>query len=409
VRLIGRYEGLVDKLAGYLDELCGSFPDRHVGGPGNRAATEFFALKAQDLGWRVQRTSFDCLDWEYGEAVLVAGDTRRRLFVGPYSLSCDVTAPLSAVSDIDALESSDPEGSVLLLHGEIAREQLMPKSFEFYNPEGHRRIITAIEHARPAAVIAATGRNPDLAGALYPFPLIEDGDFDIPNAYLKDTDGIDVLDHIGSPVVLRIDSRRIPAWAEHVVACRPGSSDDRRVVLLAHIDSKYGSPGALDNATGVVIMLAIAEALGSNVDGLPAVELVALNGEDHYAQPGEIHWLAENQDRFDEIILGINIDGAGHTGNSTAVSLYGCPPEVEAAASSLIRGHERLVEGEQWYQGDHGLLLMNERPAIAITSANFLEIASSVAHTDRDVPDLVDPSILVDVSRFVCELVSALG
>jgi len=36
-----------------------------------------------------------------------------------------------------------PAGWVLLLRGEIAKEQLMPKNFTFYNPDEHKRIIRA--------------------------------------------------------------------------------------------------------------------------------------------------------------------------------------------------------------------------------------------------------------------------
>ncbi|MEZ4997668.1 MAG: hypothetical protein R2758_09480 [Bacteroidales bacterium] len=32
-------------------------------------------------------------------------------------------------------------------------------------------------------MIGATGRSSALAGGVYPFPLIEDGDFDIPSVY----------------------------------------------------------------------------------------------------------------------------------------------------------------------------------------------------------------------------------
>ena len=65
--------------------------------------------------------------------------------------------------------------------------------FPFYNPDSHRHLVRMVEEKAPAAVIAATGRNPELAGAWYPFPLFEDGDFDIPNAYIKDVDGAAII------------------------------------------------------------------------------------------------------------------------------------------------------------------------------------------------------------------------
>jgi aminopeptidase YwaD len=65
------------------------------------------------------------------------------------------------------------------------------------------------------------------------------------------------------------------------------------MVVLAHIDAKAGSPGALDNAAGVVVLLLLAELLAG--DTLPSsIELVAINGEDYYSNPGEQLFLGAN-------------------------------------------------------------------------------------------------------------------
>ena len=89
--------------------------------------------------------------------------------------------PLLAVTTIDELEAVDATSPVVLARGALTKEPLMPKHFPFYNPDEHKRIIRALESKQPLAIIAATSRNPELAGALYPFPWIEDGDFDIPS------------------------------------------------------------------------------------------------------------------------------------------------------------------------------------------------------------------------------------
>jgi len=64
-----------------------------------------------------------------------------------------------------------------LLKGAICAEQLMPKNFVFYNPDHHKRIYALLEKKKPAGIIAATEKKPEMVGALYPFPLIVDGDF----------------------------------------------------------------------------------------------------------------------------------------------------------------------------------------------------------------------------------------
>lgn len=387
-----------ERIEGYLAELV-SHPDRHVGSPGNRAATAMFADRMLELGFVVRRTTFGCIEWEFGEALLEVAGERFEALVGPYSLACDVTARLTAASSIEDLETDSVRGTALLIHGELAAGQIMPKNFTFYNPDSHKRLIRALEEHAPAVVVAATGRDPEMVGSQYPFPLFEDGDLDIPNAYMKDVDGARLLGHLGKVVRLRLDSRRIPTTAEHVVATLPGTTPER-IVITAHIDSRKGSPGALDNASGVATLLALAELLSDFRDG-PTIEIVPFNGEDNYANPGELLWVAENEGRFDDIILGINIDDLGQRGTTNHVSFYGCPTEVEAAVRRALDEHPEMSEGPQWFQSDHAIFGLYGRPAIALASSDIAGFMAEYAHSEHDTLELVDPELIVVAARFL--------
>ena len=87
---------------------------------------------------------------------------------------------------------------------------LMPKNFVFYNPEEHQKIIALLEKGEPKAIICATGRNAALAGGVYPFPLIEDGDFNIPSVYMTEEEGKKLIQYAGKNIFLESRSRRIP-------------------------------------------------------------------------------------------------------------------------------------------------------------------------------------------------------
>jgi aminopeptidase YwaD len=393
---------MMERVEGYLRELV-SHPDRHVGSPGNRAATAMFAERMTALGFEVRRTTFECIEWEYGEALLETGGQRYEALVGPYSLSCDITAPLTAAASADEIETGAVRDTVLLMHGELAAGQIMPKNFTFYNPESHKRLIRALEEHAPAAVVAATGRDPEMVGSQYPFPLFEDGDLDIPNAYMKDVDGARLLERLGKEVRLRLDSHRIPTTAEHVVATLPGSAPGR-IVITAHIDSRKGSPGALDNASGVATLLGLAELLSDYRDG-PRIEIVPFNGEDNYANPGEMLWVAENEARFDDIILGINIDDLGQRGTTNHVSFYNCPPAIEAAVRRALERHPMMSEGPQWFQSDHAIFGLCGRPAIALASSDIAGFMAEYAHSERDTLELVDPGLIVAAARFLRDVV----
>ena len=391
-----------------LKALCETHPDRHVGGPGNQAANDLFAQEAAAAGFSVERIAFEAAEWVPGDAWLQVAGKQVPLFAGPFSSAFDGEAPLIAVATVEQLETLDAPGGILLLHGQIAAEQLTPRNYPFYQAEGSARILSALDAARPAAVIAATGRTPMAAG-LYPFPLFEDGDLGHPSAYLRDVDGEALLAHAGLSARLHIDSlsRRVPA--EQVVAHTCGrAGDGRRIVVSAHVDSRYGTPGALDNAGGVCVLMALADLLAETVPALD-VELVPFNGEDDYAAPGEMAYLGQPGADLDRIALVINIDAIGRRGDTTEISFYSCPDEVRQAALSATESIARIAEGPSWPMSDHMVFAMRGIPAVAVTSSGLHEIAATVAHTADDVPDLVDPSLIDEAALFIAALIERVG
>ncbi len=405
-------KALAARVGRWLDELCLTHPDRHVGGPGDAAACELFAREVEAAGFSVERIGFDCVDWEYaGASIDVAGE-RVHLHVGPYSPPFAGEAPLTPVSSVEELEALEQPGAIVLLHGDIAAEQLTPRNYPFYAMEAHARVLAALDAARPAAVIAATDRTP-MAAALRPFPLFEDADLGHPSAYLLDTQGAGLLAHAGEVVRVRIDSRQVAASGEQLVA-RWGGGDGAapgRVLVSAHIDSRHGTPGALDNAAGVAVLLALADLLAS--DGgdprLPAVELVPFNGEDNFAAYGEMAYLGRHGEELGDVTLAINIDAVGSRGSQTAISFYSCPEALRDSVIGVAERFESVDQGPEWPMSDHMVFAMRGVPAMAITSSDLFSIAAEVAHTPKDVPELVDPALVVEAARFIRAVLSELA
>ena len=386
----------------YLRRLCVDIPTRRLGSAGNRAATDLFAGIVSSFGFETESPEFDCIDWSQDGVDLTADATSYEAFASPYSLGCDVTAPLLVLSSVEKLEAAQASGIIVLLRGDLAKEQLMPKNFPFYNPDEHRRIIQLLEAKKPAAIIAATSRDVQMVGSMYPFPLFEDGDFDIPSVYMTDEEGTRLAKHAGKVVSLESRTQRIPAKGCNVIA-RKGTVPGCTVVLFAHIDARLGTPGANDNASGVVVLLLLAELLADYAGGL-GIELVAMNGEDYYSNPGEQLYLARNADRFHDIVLGTNLDDVGYYRGRIAYSLYDCPPDMAGSIRRTFSRHGGLIEGESWYQGDHGLFLMNQRPALAITSELLGELMSEITHTPKDNLEVVDPTKLVTLALALWDL-----
>jgi aminopeptidase YwaD len=389
----------VQRSSEYLQMLCVQIADRSVGSEGNRAATQYFKNIASSLGWDTEAQEFEANDWIGGGASLTIDAESFRVFVSPFSLGCNTEGRLICVSSLDELEVADICGKILLLHGEIAKEQLMPKNFIFYNPQEHQHIISLLEKGEPQVIICATGRNASLAGGVYPFPLIEDGDFDIPSVYMTEEEGSRLVNHSGKTASLISNSRRVQGKGCNVIALK-GKQSAKRIVVTAHIDAKKGTPGAIDNASGVVVLLLLAELL-RDYDGDRLVELVALNGEDYYAVPGQMLYVNRNQGRFQEILLNINIDGAGYKEGKSAFSFYGLPEEIEASIKRVINQWDGIIVGTPWVQGDHSIFIQYGCPAIAVSSLWFTDHIDSqdITHTPKDNIDIVDCGKLVEIAQ----------
>jgi aminopeptidase YwaD len=390
----------------YLHKLCVEIDNRCVGSKGNRQATDFFARKMVAFNFRTETPEFDCIDWKHGEVRLLVDNKPFSAAPSPYTIGCDLNALLAVAATVDELKNQDTAGKILLLKGDIAKEQLMPKNFTFYNPEHHQQIIALVEEKAPLAIISATSRDPELAGGIYPFPLFEDGDFDIPSVYTTEEEGRLIAQHAGKQVNLNFEAGRLPSTGCNVVA-RKGQNLDSKIVLFAHIDAKINTPGALDNATGVIVLLLLAELL-KDVSFNKTIEIVALNGEDYYSAPGEMLYLQHNPSPMNDIYLGINMDGAGYVDGRTAYSLYECPGDIAGLIHQSFPLEMGFMEGEQWYQSDHSLFVMNQRPALAITSEKFMHLSTYITHTAKDAPSLVETAKLVEIASALRNLLVSL-
>lgn len=176
------------------------------------------------------------------------------VYISPYSLGVNVSAELVVVSTVEELEKSSCTNKILLMKGEVCAEPLMPKNFVFYNPDHHKRIYALLEQKQPKAIITATGKNPQMVGNTYPFPLINDGEFDIPSVYCTDVIGEELAVKAEQTFKLKAEAKRIPSTACNVIA-RINPQAQNKITLCAHIDAVENSLGALDNASGIVVLL----------------------------------------------------------------------------------------------------------------------------------------------------------
>lgn len=392
-----------DHAQNHLLKLCEEIGARPVGSRSNHDAVEYISSVFEEYDWQVDRPRFNAMDWHAGNTYIEIQGTCFAAVPGAYTLGCNCSAKLVIVSTKTELEQAECENLVLLLHGEIAGEQLFPKNFVFYNTPENLEMIKLIENKNPVCVITMPAAHSEVAGGEYPFSIFEDGDVDIPNVCIAIEEGRRLLDYAGQQITVSCDARREDSYGENSIANNTAPKDVKRICISAHIDTKSNTPGALDNAAGCTVLCLLAELL-KDVD-VP-VELLAFNGEDYYSVPGQMLYLAEN--RFENCILNINIDGLGLKGSNPSVSFYNLPDESLDKGRKLLSQFTGFLEGAIWYSGDHCVFLQQGIPAIAFTSDLLLEGSQSITHTPGDIAELVDISVLNDAARLISDLLQDL-
>ena len=400
---------LLNQSKQHVDYLCNVIQERRVGGEGNRKATTYFKNLVHQQGWQVEETELVVMDWQSNGATLSCEGLFFEVESSPYSLGCEIEGELIAVNSLEMLKKTEIKGKIIFLYGEIAAEQISPKNFVFYNPDHHQELIAILENGDPIALVCVTERNSAIAGGVYPFPLFEDGDFDIPSVFMKDTEGEKLLPYNHKMVKLMSKATRIPSTAFNVVA-RKGDLSAPKIVISAHIDAKIGTPGAIDNATGVSVLLLLSELL-KEYKGKYLLELVAFNGEDYYSVPGQMKYIEQHEGNFDKVLLNINIDGAGYKSGISAFSPFDLPQEIQMIFNHVIQEHKNIELGEPWVQGDHSIFVQFGRPAIAVTSSWFIENmeCQDITHTPKDNLGIVNFERLPEIAIAITDLVNLIN
>lgn len=402
-------EQLTKSAESHLKVLCSEIGERRVGSEANRKSTHYVDTMLKELGWQTEKSILSVIDWHTDGATLTHNHQSFEVYSSQYALGCNVKGELIAINTIAQLENTAIKDKIVLLYGEIASQQIAPKNFPFWNPEEHQHFIATLENGHPKALICATERNAETAGGVYPFPLFEDGDFDIPSVYMKDTEGEKLLPYAGQIVELISSATRIPETAYNITAKKENKTHAKRIVISAHIDTKIGTSGATDNATGVTVLLLLAELL-KNQSAKYTIELVFFNGEDYYAAPGQVKYIEQNTGHFDNILLNINIDGAGYKEGLSSFSPIELPEEMTDALQEVLKNNPELIEGTPWYQGDHSVFLQQGCPAIAVSSQWLIENIESqeLTHTPKDNISIVNCERLTECAIGIAELIQKL-
>ncbi|SDG51585.1 Peptidase family M28 [Fontibacillus panacisegetis] len=380
--------------------------ERPVGTKTNTELVKTVEKYLYDLGYSIHSLPFDCMVWNSGASAIKIDNQSIAIEPSPFSEPFNGSGKLNIVKTLEQLENINCKDAILVLAEDMTRTPLQPKNYPFYYPDEHKKIISLLEKKQPKAIIAVTGKN-SLNGQ-NPFPLFEDGNFLIPSGnigkgYLKQ---IDRLAHLGIPVSLVIDSYKTEAKSRQIVASKKAKKSAGKIIIGAHMDTKYNTPGALDNAAGVAVLLQTAQSLNSSVYD---IDIVPFNSEEFYGANGELEYLKLLDSESKKIALMINIDSPCHKGSETAISFHNLSKPIVRLTNSLIANNPKITKGKEWYAGDHTPFIFRGIPCMVVTSSDFFDGALQYTHTPKDTLDTVDFEMVKPTAQHLIDVIDSLS
>ena len=380
--------------------------ERPVASVANERILDMIQTEAIQRGWNVISKSFICTKWEKGRSSIEIGNHSYEIFPSPFSKAFKGNGDIIVIHSLEELESFNINEKIVFLKDNITKEPMLPKNFPFYYPDEHKHIINLLEEKKPRAIIAVTGK--DAMCGLNPFPMFEDGNFSIPSAYINEKTANIILNDNGKVNLNIVSNNSSEKSRQLIVTRKVKDRTEGKIVICAHMDTKYGTPGAIDNAAGVVVLLQIMENL-KNYTNLYDIDIIPFNGEEYYEVKGQLEYLDYIKDDFDSIKLVINIDAPCHKDSKTAVSTYNMGEKLSAKLNAEMNKNSNVVMGEQWYAGDHSVFAFKGIPCIAITSSNLFETVIPIMHTQKDTVDQISCDMINQTSDFLTDLINSIA
>ncbi len=365
-------------------------------------------------------------------------------FPGSTSGSGEVTAEVVYVGygisapelDFDEYKGLDVKGKIVLVEVEVpVNPDKKPKEFARWRPYSFHQYKVRNARAHGAA------------GMLYNYPIVN------PNClYIEDL----VMTSVGEKVVGDIfqgsgrdhgkvmktlwKKRRPQSFAtgrtvtmknvtEHhpegigrnVIACIEGSDPllkEEAILLTAHLDhlglNPSMMPGANDNASGVAVVMAVAEALaGFELRPQRTVAFILFGAEEQGVKGSEFY-LQHRPASLSKMKAVINLDGVGRGKKLYALAARNYPAlwkYFDFANRTLVRAK---VSREYFHNRarprlDAAHFMWAGIPTLSFSAGDAPDLPYPTYHTSHDRPDILTPGIMVDLGKLIFAAVADLA
>ncbi len=373
----------------HLQKLVTEIGERPAGSTGHQQAADYIRHIFSQTGLVIEDQVVDFPSWACTDGILTIDGQALAVDINPFSRACDVSASVVAVGTIAELEAATLAGKIALLYGEISSAPLFPIGFTIYNPDRDKTINRRLIEKQPLAVLTT---NP------MPFRqqhIIEDPDMPPPSATISAEVSLQLMQHLDAPVHLRIVSEQEPGTITTFIA-RQSRRNRHKLVLCAHYDTKFGTPGAYDNGSGSAVLLTLIEQLAGQHLAVD-LEFIAWGDEEYGGNSDQAY--AEKAD-FDEILCVINVDGVGQYTGTNTITMLAQSDTFQQQVATVAADYPGLAWVDPWFASNHYTFFARGVPCIALGA-----IGTNTVHQVNDTIDWISPAKLDEVVTLVSTLV----
>jgi len=357
----------------YLLALRLASNPRFTGSEGEARARELLARELSSFGYSVSFEPFKVKVYEVKRASLeVLEPERKPVECSPIGFSGE-TGEEGVEGELAYIEGGD---AALLPAGKgwIGLASARP------DKEGWRKLV-----GRAAGlVVAESSPNRELSRVEVPYEWRERFG-NLPAVYVRYWDAVNLFR--AKRVRLLVQQEYRDAETFNLVAEKRGVKyPDEVVYLVAHLDSVYGVQGALDNAAGSALAVAVAKALSR--ESLKRTLRVVLFSGEELGLRGSLAHVEQHKSELKNAVAVLNLDVHGAALGSTSVIVTGSKSLRHTVEFIAKRLGIRANVSEDVMSSDGTSFAKEGVPAVNIFRSSG---ATGGAHTVKDSPELLHP------------------
>lgn len=378
-----------------LSEDIGSRP---AASANHRKAVTLIDSEFKAAGLHSQVQEYFCPEWHFEEVFLSDGINNHSAIPNIYTLPCDICCEYVTAFSMDELKKLTLKNKILVLSGELTEKSFIARNFDVFKEDYQEEIFEFLENNEPLAIITISHKEDQV------MPLFEDSDFNIPSVTVSKTVGEKILNAGASKLTLTIKSSLRDGKSANVIA-HTNQNAEEKMIICGHFDTKFFTPGAIDNATGTATMLVLSQIL-QELDLKKNVEFVAFGAEDTFF-PGDRSYFEREAFESEKIKLAVNIDSVIMKGEENSVIFLCEDEQINQKILSIKDKTPGIKEVQPYFEGDHAFFAMRGIPVASLSSTNVHDYIDRVIHTENDTMEKTEPARIMEVIEFIVNLIRA--